>query len=396
MSKRAAQAAAISVLLSPGLLIIDHIHFQYNGFLYGILIASLVLARTRSGLLGSGLAFAALLCMKHIYAYLAPAYVVFLLRAYCLSPKSMFRIQFLNCVKLGCGIAAILGVAFGPFAIKQQIPQILSRLFPFSRGLCHAYWAPNLWAIYSFTDRMLIQGETRREIRTRPRRLANTHTVAPRLGLSVKVEALQSVTRGLVGDTSFAVLPDVSPRTCFLLTLLFQAVPLAKLFVQPTWDTFIGAITLCGYASFLFGWHVHEKAILLVIIPFSLIALKDRRYLSAFRPLAVSGHVSLFPLLFTPAEFPIKTVYTIVWLILFLMVFDSLVPASTRQRFFLFDRFSTLYIAVSIPLIAYCSLVHQMVFGKDYEFLPLMFTSSYSAVGVVGSWVSFMFVYFTS
>ncbi len=156
--KRAAQAAAISILLSPGLLIIDHIHFQYNGFLYGILIASLVLARKRSGLLASGLTFAALLCMKHIYAYLAPAYIVFLLRTYCLSPRSIFRIQFLNCAKLGGGIAAVLAVAFGPFAIKNQIPQILSRLFPFSRGLCHAYWAPNVWAMYSFTDRVLIYG----------------------------------------------------------------------------------------------------------------------------------------------------------------------------------------------------------------------------------------------
>ena len=66
----------------------------------------------------------------------------------------------------------------------------------------------------------------------------------------------------------------------------------------------------------MFGWHVHEKAILLVIIPFSLVALRDRRYFGAFRPLAVSGHVSLFPLLFTAAEFPIKAVYTIFWLVL--------------------------------------------------------------------------------
>lgn len=219
---------------------------------------------------------------------------------------------------------------------------------------------------------------------------------APRLGLPVKAEALNSVTRGLVGDTSFAVLPEVSARMCFVLTLLFQAIPLIKLFLRPSWDGFVGAVTLCGYASFLFGWHVHEKAILLVIIPFSLIALKDRRYLSAFRPLAVSGHVSLFPLLFTPAEFPIKTVYTVFWLILFLMVFDRLAPASNRQRFFLFDRFTVLYIAVSIPLIAYTSLIHQMIFGKNYEFLPLMFTSSYSAIGVVGSWLGFMVVYFTS
>ena len=89
----------------------------------------------------------------------------------------------------------------------------------------------------------------------------------------------------------------------------------------------MATLTLCGYASFLFGWHVHEKAVLLVIIPFSLLALNDRRYLGAFRPLAVSGHVSLFPLLFTTMEFPIKVVYTVLWLVVFLLAFDQLAPA---------------------------------------------------------------------
>lgn len=155
-SKRAAQVAALSVILSPGLLIIDHVHFQYNGFMYGILVLSLVLARGKATLLSSGLIFATLLCFKHIYLYLAPAYFVFLLRAYCLSAKSIFRIRFLNCIKLGLGIGAIFGAAFGPFVAMEQIPQLFSRLFPFSRGLCHAYWAPNIWALYSFADRVLI------------------------------------------------------------------------------------------------------------------------------------------------------------------------------------------------------------------------------------------------
>lgn len=376
-TKRAARVAALSIFLSPGLLIIDHIHFQYNGFMYGLLILSLVLARKKSTLLLSGLVFAALLMFKHIYLYLAPAYFVYLLRVYCLGAKSVFHIKFWNCVKLGTGILAIFGLALGPFAYWSQMPQLLSRLFPFSRGLCHAYWAPNMWAMYSFTDRVLIY-------------------LAPYLKLSVNKEALHSVTRGLVGDTSFAVLPEITPSMTFGLTLLFQTIPLIRLFFLPDWDTFVGAVTLCAYASFLFGWHVHEKAILLILIPFSLICLKDRRYLGAFRPLAVAGHVSLFPLIFTSAEFPIKVVYTITWLVTYLMAFDHLAPPSKGRRVFLLDRFSLVYIAVSIPLIAYCSLVHRMVWGGRYEFIPLMFTSSYSAIGVVGSWVGFMVVYFTS
>lgn len=86
-------------------------------------------------------------------------------------------------------------------------------------------------------------------------------------------------------------------------------------------------MTLCGYAAFMFGWHVHEKAILLIIVPSSLLALKDRRYLAAFTPLAVAGHFSLFPLLYTVAEFPLKVGYTTLWLIVFLLLFDRLAPA---------------------------------------------------------------------
>lgn len=408
-NKQAAHVASLSILLSPGLFIIDHIHFQYNGFLYGILILSIVLGRKQSTLLYSGILFAVLLCLKHIYLYLSLAYFVYLGRAYCLDPKNVLRPRFGNIIKLGVCVLGVFGIAFGPFAQWGQLLQLKDRLFPFSRGLCHAYWAPNIWAMYSFTDRALIPRMSL-FITVYVSPILMQFIVAPRLGLPVNRDALNSVTRGLVGDTSFAILPEVTKEQTFLLTFVFQLVclprkaidlantsqiPLVKLWFRPEWETFVGAVTLCGYASFLFGWHVHEKAVLLIIIPFSLIALKDRRYFSAFRPLAVAGHVSLFPLLFTAAEFPLKTAYTIFWLILFLFVFDRVAPVPERPRIFIFDRLSFLYLTVSIPLIVYCSLLHHLIFGWErLQFLPLMFMSSYSALGVVGSWVGFMVVYF--
>lgn len=117
--------------------------------------------------------------------------------------------------------------------------------------------------------------------------------------LPLKLEAIGSVTRGLVGDTSFAFLPEISPRTTFVITIWLQLVALIKLFYKPTFEVFLGALTLCGYASFFFGWHVHEKAVLLVILPASLLALRDTRYFYAFRPLLQAGCVSLLPLIYT-------------------------------------------------------------------------------------------------
>lgn len=51
-------------------------------------------------------------------------------------------------------------------------------------------------------------------------------SVAPKLRLPVDHAALTSVTRGLVGDSSFAVLPNISPRATFILTLFAQLVRL--------------------------------------------------------------------------------------------------------------------------------------------------------------------------
>ena len=158
-SGKSRHAAALSILLSPGLIIVDHIHFQYNGFLLGILVLSIHYAEDRPTRLLSCILFAALLCFKHIFLYLAPAYGIFMLRAYVLEDNSSYRIRFNDTLKLAVALLSVFASAFGPFIWYGQMPQVFSRLFPFSRGLCHAYWAPNFWALYSFADRVILLGE---------------------------------------------------------------------------------------------------------------------------------------------------------------------------------------------------------------------------------------------
>ncbi|VVT48835.1 uncharacterized protein SAPINGB_P001975 [Magnusiomyces paraingens] len=382
--KLQAFSVAASIALSPGLLIIDHIHFQYNGFMYGILIFSLVAALNNKPLL-SGALFAILLCFKHIYLYIAPAYFVYLLRIYVLdSPKPLSRISnsssalyspvwpikginWSNTVRLGAAVITPFFLAFAPFVYYGKIPALLSRLFPFSRGLTHAYWAPNIWAVYSFTDRIL--------------------------GF-IKGTSIAGSTRGIVGDVNFSVLPEITPKLTFYLTLFYMILTLIPLFLWPTRHRFLASVALCGYASFLFGWHVHEKAILLVIFPLSFVALRDSRILSTFVPLTVAGYISLFPLIFTSGESLLKTGYTFVWFVMFHLSFKNLVQTRKVQRhIFLLDRAVLIYMVGFVPLML-SGFVLERVFSGKFEFAYLMSISVYCSIGVIGSWASFSWLYF--
>ncbi|KAI8147118.1 glycosyl transferase [Fennellomyces sp. T-0311] len=347
---------AASIFLHPGLLI-------YNGFLYGILILSIVEAK-RGQLLMSGILFAALLNFKHIYLYMAPAYFVYLLKAYCFKTNNdggqSFSLQ--RFITLGGSVCGIFTLSIGPFI--HQLPALLGRLFPFTRGLCHAYWAPNFWALYAALDRCLI-------------------FVGKRLGWTMNVSALGSMTRGFVGDTQFAVLPDIQAIHTVILTLLAQLVVLQLLWRKPTFDNFLTSLTLCGFASFLFGWHVHEKAILIVLIPYSLMAANSKHHLRTFVMLSAAGIYSLYPLLFHAAETPIKVVYTVLWALVVVPGLAFAMHTSVRS---VLHPVEMLYLLGLVVLQVYTSVVHELLF-KGLEFLPLLLTSVYCGAGVMYGWL---------
>lgn len=369
MSKQSSDLAWLLVLGSPGLLLVDHIHFQYNGMLLGLLLWSIGLLQRDRPLLG-GVIFAVLVNMKHLFAALAPLYVVFLLRSYCRGPAAVAH--FLS---LAGSVMAVCAVSFGPFIASGQLQQVLARLFPFGRGLCHAYWAANFWALYSAADKALT-------------------VLLPRFGRPVAPPAAQ-MTGGLVGVSEFAVLPQVSPAAALGLSAAAMLPCLVHTWRCPKPNGLLRAAAYCCLCSFMFGYHVHEKAILMVLIPLAVEAALDRGAAQQYAVLAAVGHFALMPLLFTLQEYPVKILLVLIY---------SVASATLLSELHTSQQPSDLpgpllgwpqqwYLYGLVPLKVFCVLVHPFVFEKKLPFLPLLLTSTFCAVGVTCSWATMAIAY---
>jgi len=348
------------LLTNAGLFMVDHIHFQYNGFLFGFLLLSIGAMLKEQYLLGA-LWFSVLLNLKHIYMYIAPAYFIFLLRSYCFINKT-FSLSRL--IKLGSLVILIFSVSLSPFIFI--LPQLLSRLFPFKRGLCHAYWAPNFWALYNMLDKVLTIGGKK----------------SGYIGIDANLTA--SMTGGLVQDIEHVVLPSVPPLATFILTFLSMVPCLVKLWQNSNSINFVRTLTLCGWSSFLFGWHVHEKAILIMIIPMTLLAFITKKEAKYFLLLALTGHFSLFPLLFQHQELYTKLSLHIVWSLLAIKMLKKVHKSD------LLTKLETFYILCSSVIFVYAECIHHMFsITAKFEFLPLLLYSMYSCVGVMTTYFRF-------
>eukprot|EP01122_Echinamoeba_exundans_P005624 TRINITY_DN15776_c0_g1_i1.p1 TRINITY_DN15776_c0_g1~~TRINITY_DN15776_c0_g1_i1.p1 ORF type:complete len:519 (-),score=51.46 TRINITY_DN15776_c0_g1_i1:79-1635(-) len=362
--------AIVSItVLNAGLFIIDHIHFQYNGFLFGIFILSIALVVAEKQILGAAV-FAALLNFKHIYLYVAPVYFIYLFRAYCFPEtgaegKKKRSFSFARLVGLGIVVAIVFAISLGPFALMGQLLQLKERLFPFKRGLVHAYWAPNFWALYVATDRI-------------------ARLVLKSRGINLPgVDDSASATSGLVGVGSFAVLPNIAPIVTFIATSLSMLPVLYHLWRKPVRENFIPALVHCGMCSFMLGWHVHEKAILLPVIPLGLIASENLFQRRMFVLMATVGHYGLFPLLFNSTETPIK-----IFLLLGHTTLSITMLQASWKDFSFIDK---MMLVGLIPVQAFYSLLHPWILGKNpkYDFLPLLVVSVYCAAVLVLLWIQY-------
>ncbi|XP_073404746.1 dolichyl pyrophosphate Glc1Man9GlcNAc2 alpha-1,3-glucosyltransferase isoform X1 [Dendrobates tinctorius] len=371
---------AVLLLWNFGLLIVDHIHFQYNGFLSGIMLLSIARMFQKRHL-ESALLFAVLLNFKHIYLYIAPAYGVYLLRSYCFTvnnPDGSVRWRsfgLLRFLALAVIVLLVFAVSFGPFIYLGQLPQVLSRLFPFKRGLCHAYWAPNFWALYNGADKALSVIGIKMQL------------------LSPSSVRTGSMTRGLVQEFEHSVLPSITPLTTLILTLISILPSVLCLWFRPQGpQSFLRCLILCALSSFMFGWHVHEKAILLAILPFSLLAVSSAKDAGMYLILTTVGHFSLFPLLFTLQEMPIKLLLMAIFTV---FSFSSL-KALFRKEGNLLSRLEALYVCGLLPLELLCEIIYPLTpWQRRLPFIPLLLISMYCALGITYSWIRLYIAAFT-
>ncbi|KAL6258529.1 hypothetical protein P5V15_010486 [Pogonomyrmex californicus] len=354
-------------LCNIGLLIVDHIHFQYNGFLLGILLISMAnVSKTdrQISVLQGAAWFAILLNLKHLYVYVAPAYTVWLLKSYCLTNGKFFKRLF----SLGLIILTVLAVSFGPF--RTQLSQVISRLFPFKRGLVHSYWAANGWALYIGVEKIL-------------------SVIWKQLGWLKDIKSAV-MTGGLVQEQNFVILPTPTPISTFLLTFVAMFPALWCLLYKKSYMNskyFVKCIVLCALSSFMFGWHVHEKAILTAIIPLCVLAAIDAQDARIFIILSNAGQTALLPLLHPDNLSSLKLLLSLTYMLASILVL-------TNQHGKPLLRLHEWLYVILLPLVTiYEVVLHKLLLGDKLPFLPLAFTSVYCAIGITYCWILYYYIY---
>nr|XP_014354061.1 PREDICTED: probable dolichyl pyrophosphate Glc1Man9GlcNAc2 alpha-1,3-glucosyltransferase [Latimeria chalumnae] len=250
---------------------------------------------------------------------------------------------------------------------QGQLPQVFSRLFPFKRGLCHAYWAPNFWAFYNIVDKAV-------------------SIIGLRFKwLDIEKVPRASMTGGLVQEFQHTVLPSISPLATLICTLVSILPAVFCLWLRPRGPRgFLQCLILCALGSFVFGWHVHEKAILIAILPCSLLAVNSAKDAGIYLILSTTGHFSLFPLLFTLPELPIK----VFLMLLFTIYSFSSLYALFRKEGKLLSWLEALYLIGLVPLEFFCEIVYPLTHWQTtLPFIPLLLSSVYCALGIMYSWI---------
>ncbi|KER30816.1 hypothetical protein T265_02855 [Opisthorchis viverrini] len=230
------------VFLYPGLILVDHGHFQYNCVSLGLFVAAVGLILSDRDILGT-IMFCLALGYKQMELYHAlPLFFYLLGKCF----RSSFTSGFFKLLYLSMTVSVTFIVMFLPFLSNMVVlRQVIRRIFPIARGLFEDK-VSNFWCCTS----PFIKWKT-----------VFTHLEQVRLCAMV---------------VAFTCLP-----TCLALV------------ISPRKDKLLFSLAICSMNFFLFSYHVHEKSILLVAVP--ALCLLPLCPISSFH-FSVASVLSMWPL----------------------------------------------------------------------------------------------------
>jgi len=253
-----ASLALVAILMQPATILIDHVHFQYNTVMLGLVLgsmSSLVAERYK----WSAACFVGALMFKQMALYYAFTVFAYLLGR-CVFPRinisRLFGIALATAATYGVLVLPlIMGTAYdtyrgvtahpeldGPlpplplfsfltnyvdtnafyYPVLEMIVQVLHRVFPFSRGLFEDKVA-NVWCALNVV-------------------------------IKLKQWPVELLQKGALFATLISILP-----------------PNIIIFLRPRKATMPLAFAATAWGFFLFSWQVHEKSVLLPLMPMTLL-----------------------------------------------------------------------------------------------------------------------------
>lgn len=240
---------AAAILFQPSLMLIDHGHFQYNCVMLGLTVFAI------NNLLDefyplAAFCFVLSICFKQMALYYAPIFFAILLS------KSLFSPRFNIARFISVAIGTIVGflTMFMPLYVfgngLQNVIQSIHRIFPFARGIFEDKVA-NFWCVTNIVFKYKILF-TQNQLQ------------------------LYSLIATLVGFFP-----------AMLIILMYP-----KKHLLPY------ALTCCSMSFYLFSFQVHEKTILVPLLPITLLfTTSDKNVLSIISWINNIAFFTLWPLL---------------------------------------------------------------------------------------------------
>ena len=260
--KYSLESQKLLVLLAPALILIDYGHFQYNCVCIGLTLSGLYYilkdkGKSKSDLLGSFF-FCMALNFKQMTLYYSPVFFFSLLRK-CLSVNSnkmsISLEGFKHLFVIGITVIGSFAILWLPFCFPLvniemclvSLGHILSRIFPFHRGIFEDKVA-NLWYASS-----------------------------------------------VVFDYRDVLGAEIIIKLALALTLLLISPIAIDLLKRPlTIERGLLALVNSALAFFLASYQVHEKSLLLALIPAAFLSKEEPMMIAWFQ---ILGTFSMFPLL---------------------------------------------------------------------------------------------------